>query len=84
MSQEQLNAARETMAARRAAGNFTSPDAVIELKPLAVKLLSIDQDANQVMVEYPGGVREVLSVAEIATVTVLAPPEPPVEQGIEP
>lgn len=84
MAQEQLNAVREIMAARRADGDFRSPDAVIELKPLAVKLLSIDQGANHVMVEYPGGVREVLSAAEIATVTVLAPPEPPVEQGIEP
>lgn len=72
MAQEQLNAAREIMAVRRAEGNFTSPDAVIELKPLAVKLLSIDQDANQVMVEYPGGVREVLLADEILSVDITA------------
>lgn len=67
-----LEAARDFLAGRREQGLFTLPSATIQFAPLEVRLLSVDQDGSQAMIEYPGGVREVVHAAEIASLTLAA------------
>lgn len=65
-----LDAARDELAERRKGGNFELPNATIHFAPLQVKLLSVDQGGTQAMVEYPGGLREVIHAAEIAALVI--------------
>ncbi|MDK2758790.1 MAG: hypothetical protein KYX66_18860 [Blastomonas fulva] len=69
--EEQVNAAREMMAANRADGKFASPNATVQFKPLTVKLLSINSDGTQVHVEYPGGVREVIDAGDLESIGIV-------------
>lgn len=70
--QSDLHAARDMLAERREKGLFTLPSATIQFAPLEVRLLSVHRDGSQAMIEYPGGVREVVHASEIASLTLAA------------